>query len=63
MSLGCQIVTNDDEWTIVIARGAMILQTVPKTPILPVPVQKRILRAFSISEDDFLAQLAKMPSA
>lgn len=56
--LGCEAVT-DLGFYLVMVRGGMILQTVPKT-LLTVEVQTRILRAFSIAEESFLDALSRI---
>ena len=56
--LGCQVARESD-WHVIVVRGAAVLQAVPKTPTVPVDVQRRIIRALAIAERDYLDELAR----
>lgn len=57
LHLRCQVGYESDDF-ITMVRGAVILQVLPKHELVSVEVQVRVLRAFSISEDEYLAAIA-----
>lgn len=58
LRLGCQV-ARESAWHVILVRGAVVIQSVPKTPTVPVDVQRRILRAFSIDDADYTDALSR----
>jgi hypothetical protein len=58
LRLGCEI-AREDEWFVVVVRGAAILQAIPKVGPVPVAIQRRILRVFSFTEKEYLDELTR----
>ena len=57
LRLGCQV-GYESEWFVTVVRGAVIMTDLPKTPLVPVDIQRRVLRVLGFTEGEFVAALA-----
>jgi hypothetical protein len=57
LRLGCEI-GHESQWYVTVVRGAVVMTDLPKTPLVPVDIQRRVLRVLGLTEREFLAALA-----